>query len=384
MTRAIRVVRFAADGYFALPAGALRALLLANTRPDSYFAWAHALSFAVNDLAMVLFFALVAGEVIEATVPGGALHTWRMVAVPLVGAVGGIGGSAITYIVYLRMGDESSVLMRGWPIPCAADLAFGYFIARSICRRHPAVPFFLLLGIASDLLGLVIVELRHPFADGRPLGGLLIAAAVALVFVLRARGVTHVWPYLLIGGGLSWSGFFLSGFPPALALVPIVPFLTHARRDRHVVADSRADGSDGLRRFRRACRYPVQVVLLCFALVNAGAAINGFGTGTWAIAFAALAGKPAGVLVAIALAAAFGLHLPEGVSWRELTVVALATSIGVTFALFFAAEAIPLGPILVEVKLGALLTAGGSLSAAAAAVVLRVGRFAKPGLELAP
>jgi NhaA family Na+:H+ antiporter len=216
------------------------------------------------------------------------------------------------------MGDESSVLMRGWPIPCAADLAFGYFIARSIYRRHPALPFFLLLGIASDLLSLVIVELRQPFADGRLPGALLITAAVALAFVLRRRGVTHVWPYLLIAGGPSWWGFFLSGFPPALALVPIVPFLAHAGRDRQH-RDIRADGRDGLSRFRRACRYPVQVVLLCFALVNAGAAFNGFGTGTWAIAFAGLAGKPAGVLVAIALAAACGLRLPEGVSWRELT-----------------------------------------------------------------
>jgi Na+/H+ antiporter NhaA len=86
----------------------------------------------------------------------------------------------------------------------------------------------------------------------------------------------------------------------------------------------------------------------------------------------------------LSLATAFGLHLPDGVSWRELTVVALATSIGFTFALFFAAEAIPIGPILVEAKLGALLTAGGSLSAAAAAVVLRVGRFAKPSQESAP
>ena len=384
MTRVIRAVRFAADGYLALPAGAFLALAWANTQPVSYFAWSHALSFAVNDVAMVLFFALVAGEVLEATVPGRALHTWRKIAVPLVGAVGGIVGSAITYIVYLRMGDESSVLMRGWPIPCAADLAFGYFIARSIYRRHPALPFFLLLGIASDLLSLVIVELRHPFADGRLPGALLITAAVALAFILRRRGVRHVWPYLLIAGGPSWWGFFLSGFPPALALVPIVPFLAHAGRDRQHRADIRADGRDGLSRLRRACRYPVQVVLLCFALVNAGAAFNGFGTGTWAIAFAALAGKPAGVLVAIALAAACGLRLPEGVSWRELTVVALATSIGFTFALFVAAEAIPIGPILVEAKLGALLTVGGSLSAAAAAVVLRVGRFARPTLEVAP
>jgi len=376
MTDVIRAVRFAADRYLALPVGAILALAWANTLPNSYFVWAHALSFAVNDVAMALFFALVAGEVMEATAPGGALHTWRRAALPLVGAVGGIGGSAIAYVAYLRMGDESSVLMRGWPIPCAADLAFGYVIARCICRRHPAVPFFLLLAIASDLLGLVIVELRYQTAGRQPFGALLIAAAAASAFILRRCRVTTAWSYIVIGGGLSWWGFFLSGLPPALALVPIMPFLAHAERDRWFLTHVPADASDSLSRFVRALRYPAQVVLLCFALVNAGAAIKGFGTGTWAIAFAALAGKPAGVLVAIALAVALGLHLPDGVGWRELTVVAFTTSIGFTFALFFATEAIPIGPILVEAKLGALLTAGGSISTAAAAVVLRVGRFA--------
>ncbi|MGH7484932.1 MAG: Na+/H+ antiporter NhaA, partial [bacterium] len=150
MTRAIRALHYAADRYLALPIGAALALLWANSRPESYFAYAHALSFAVNDVAMAFFFAFITGEVIEATVPGGALHTWRRAVLPVVGAVGGIAGSALAYVAYLSMGDESSVLMRGWPIPCAADLAFGYFIARTICRRHPALPVFLLLGIASD------------------------------------------------------------------------------------------------------------------------------------------------------------------------------------------------------------------------------------------
>ena len=100
-------------------------------------------------------------------------------------------------------------------------------------------------------------------------------------------------------------------------------------------------------------------------------------TGTWAVAIAALAGKPAGVLAAVAVAVALGLHLPHRVGWRELTVVAFATSIGFTFALFFATAAIPVGPILVEAKLGALLTVCGSLIATAAAFVLGVGRFAK-------
>jgi NhaA family Na+:H+ antiporter len=176
---------------------------------------------------------------------------------------------------------------------------------------------------------------------------------------------------------LSWWGIFLSGLHPALALVPVMPFLPHRRHHRRRLADVRADADDSIGRFARSWRYPVQLILLCFALVNAGAVIRGFGTGTWAVAIAALAGKPAGVLAAVAVAVALGLHLPHRVGWRELTVVAFATSIGFTFALFFATAAIPVGPILVEAKLGALLTVCGSLIATAAAFVLGVGRFAK-------
>lgn len=377
MTLAIRAARYAADHYLALPTGALVALAWANIRPESYFTCAHALSFAVNQVAMVFFFALATGEVVEATLPGGALHTWRRAALPVVGAVGGIGGSVLAYVLYLRMGDESSVLMRGWPIPCAADLAFGYSIARSICRRHPAIPFFLLLGIASDILGLVIVELRYPMADGQPAAVLLVAAAIASAAGLRLCRVRNMWPHVLIGGALSWWGLFLSGLSPALALVPIMPFLTRGKCARRPFTTAPADADDGLSRFARLWRYPVQAILLCFVLVNAGAVIRGFGTGTWAVAVAALAGKPAGVLTAVALAVATGLRLPHRVGWRELTVVAFTTSIGFTFALFFATAAIPTGPILVEAKLGALLTVGGSLITMAAAVVLRVGRFAR-------
>ena len=140
-------------------------------QPESYFRSAHALSFAVNDVAMVFFFAVVTGEIIEAARRGGALESWKHAALPVVGALGGVGGSALAYV--LRTGDEASVLMRGWPIPCAADLTFGYFIARTICRQHPAFPFFLLLGITSDILGLAIVELRFPALDGRPAGACL-------------------------------------------------------------------------------------------------------------------------------------------------------------------------------------------------------------------
>ncbi len=371
-----RGIRFAVDHYLVLPLGAVVALVWANTRPESYFEFSQALSFAVNDVGMVLFFALVTKEVVEATVPGGALHTWRRVMLGVVAAAGGIVGSVLVYLAYLRLGDESSVLARGWPIACATDIAFSYCIARSICRQ-PAIPFLLLLGIASDVLGIVIVELRYPIADVHVGGIALVAVAIWFASVLRRCDVKNYWPYLLVCGPLSWAGLFWSGLHPALALVPVVPFLSHAAHGRGFLVEPPPGARDALSRFERTWKYPVQIVLLLFGLVNAGVVVHGFGTGTWAILLAALAGKPLGTLIALGLAVAAGLHLPRRIAWRDMIVVAFASSIGFTFALFFATAAFPIGPILVEAKLGALLTVIGALTALTAAAVLRVGRFAR-------
>ena len=56
--------------------------------------------------------------------------------------------------------------------------------------------------------------------------------------------------------------------------------------------------------------------------------------------------------------------------------IAFAAASGFTFALFFAAAVVPVGPILIQTKTGALMTGAGALLAFAAARVLRVGRFA--------
>ena len=52
-------------------------------------------------------------------------------------------------------------------------------------------------------------------------------------------------------------------------------------------------------------------------------------------------------------------------------------SIGLLFALFFATAVMPPGPVLVEMKAGALITIAGGGLAFAVARLLRVGRFAQ-------
>jgi len=129
------------------------------------------------------------------------------------------------------------------------------------------------------------------------------------------------------------------------------------------------------RRFEHVVKYPVQVVLLFYGLVNGGVVLAGETPGTWAVLTAALVGRPIGILASVALGMAAGLRLPAHLRWGELIVVSLAPSAGFTVALFFATAIMPPGPLLGELKLGALSTAVGALVALATARILRVGRF---------
>jgi len=367
--------RAALGDHLALPLGVVVALVWANSRPESYFSVAHALSFGINDIGMALFFALVTNEVVDATVAGGSLHAWRRVMFAIVAAAGAVGGGIAAYVGYLHFGDEGSVLARGWPIMCATDIAFSYWIARIICRPA-AVPFLLLVAIVGDTIGLMIVEVRYPLADGHPEAIFLVVVAIAAAIVLRGCHVASYWPYVFVCGVLSWLGLFWSGLHPALALVPVVALLPRAGRARGLLVGARTGARDAPSRFERAWKSPARVVLFAFGIVNAGVVIRGVGTGTWAILVASLAGKPVGMLLALVIAVAAGLRLPHQLGWRDIIVSAFISSMGFTFALFFATATFPVGPPRTEAKIGALFTIAAVLVAVGAAKLLDVGPFA--------
>jgi Na+:H+ antiporter, NhaA family len=368
-----RLVHYVMDRFLLLPLGAAIALVWVNTAAESYFRFSFALSFAINEIAMAFFLALVAQEVFEALMPGGALHTWRRWSMPVVAAGGGMLGAAATYLLYVQLKYET-VLTLAWPIACAIDVAAAYYVLKTIWRRSSALPFLLLLALITDGVGLLFVALRPPVLQIHPGGLLLILTAVGIAALMRDWKVRSFWPYLAVCGTMCWWGLYLLEMHPALAIVPIVPFLPHERRSIDLFADPKDD--DAVHHFEHEWNEVVQVVLFFFGLVNAGVMLRGYGTGTWALLTAALVGRPLGILAAVGLGVAAGLHLPHRVGWRELIVIAIATSSGFTLALFFATGLIPIGPVLAEIKLGALSTIAAALVAIGAARLLRVGRFA--------
>ncbi|HMD34165.1 MAG TPA: Na+/H+ antiporter NhaA, partial [Vicinamibacterales bacterium] len=198
-----------------------------------------------------------------------------------------------------------------------------------------------------------------------PIAAGLMAAALAVGFALRRARVRIFWPYVAAGGAVSWTALFLGGLHPALALVPIVPFLPHAARDPGLFVDAPPDATDALSEFEHWWKYPAQAVLLLFGLVNAGVAVTAVGPGTWAVLGAIVAGKPIGIGLSVAAARAFGLRLPPRLGAAEIAIVGCTAGIGFTVALFFATAAFPPGPALDQAKLGALL----SLASAGTAVI---------------
>jgi NhaA family Na+:H+ antiporter len=371
-----RFLWFLIDNSLLLLIGAVVALGWANLHLSSYESFVHLLHFPVNDLGMVFFFALAAKEVFEATLPGGSLSSFRRAALPVLAAVGGMAGPAALYLIATRV-LETPELSRGWAIPCATDIAFSYLVARFIfSATHPAVPFLLMLAIADDAMGLVILALFYPTGTVRPLLALtLVALALAIAWLMRRRRVLSFWPYIVIAGGISWIGLFQGGLHPALALVPIVPMMPHAKRDLGLYAAREYLLPDALNRFEHWWKTPVEVVLFLFGLVNAGVPVGNVGVGTWVVLFAILLGKPLGIGLSTYAGGLLSLQMPGRMNWRDVVVVGVVAGIGFTVALFFATAAFRPGPLLDQTKMGALLSLSGAAAATLLARATRVGRF---------
>jgi NhaA family Na+:H+ antiporter len=372
-----RVSQFALEHLLLLPLGAAIALIWVNVEPESYYNLVDAISFLVNDVAMVFFFALMTKEIVEATAPGGVLHPRRRAMLPVVGAIGATVAAAFVYIRVVDALDEP-VLALGWPVPFATDIAVSYFLARIIFRPHPAIPFLILLGIASNVLAFgALAWLTRTGNLQLVMGALLLAVAMGLARALSRARVRSFWPYLLAAGGLSWLALFRTGVPPALALVPIVPFLPHAARDPGFLVDAPPGARDTLSRFEIWWRYPAQAALFFFGLVNAGVPLGALEAGTWGVPIAVLVGKPIGLVLAAGLAVAAGLHLPHGLGWRELPVVGLLAAIGFSVGLFLCTALLPPGQLRSEMSMGVLLSLAAGPLAILFGRLLRVGRFAR-------
>ncbi|MFZ7093274.1 Na+/H+ antiporter NhaA [Primorskyibacter sp. 2E233] len=407
-----RVWNFLANYSLLLIIGALTALFWANTNPDSYHHFVHmvlwdnapighlhdghrtlTLHYLVNDLLMALFFAIAAKEVWEAVILENGSLRGKKAATPLFATAGGMLGPITVYLglAMILGSDTYSAVANGWAIPTATDIAFSYLVGRIVFGAgHPAVRFLLLLAIADDAAGLIILAIFYPSGDLAPIWLLLSVGAALAVFLLAnwlprkmdrgnqdrpnstwVREKLSFWPYL-IASCFSWYGFMMSGLHPALGLLPIVPTIPHADRAFGIFSEAEQHLTDLLNMIEHALKHPVEIILFFFGLLNAGVEFSSMGDATWLVLFGLLIGKPIGIFIFGWIAAVpLRLGIPQGMRLIDLVVIGCVAAIGFTVSLFVASVAFDAGPVQDAAKMGALF------SFAAAIISIVVGKITR-------
>lgn len=330
---------------------------------SSYNKIAHGpLHFAINDIGMALFFLLAGKEIREAMLPGGDLSDRKTAALPVMATIGGMAGPGLLF--YFGAMHFNPDLARGWAIPMATDIAFSYMVAkmifgRSVNGKMPApIIFLLLLAIADDAGGLIVLAIFYPTGDQNMLlFAALSLGAIALALVLwKIFKVKHFMVYVVGPGLISWIGFYKGGIHPALALVPLAWCMPHEHTDMGIWAPGESNKKDTLNRMEHAFKYPVEIILGLFGFVNAGVVLGSMGTGTWLVLAGLLIGKPLGIMIMSGLGLLGPLKLPNGMDLKDLFVVSMAAAIGFTVALFVSVVAFKPGSLQDSVKMGALLS----------------------------
>ena len=340
------------------------------------------LHFLINDIFMVLFFGIAAKEIVESCLPGGALNPVRKAFNPLLGTIGGVLGPIGAFIL-LNLTIGAPDWSRGWGIPTATDIALAWLVARVVFGAgHPAISFLLLLAVADDAIGLGIIAFGYPDPLRPTMWGntwwIIPGMGIALLF--RLLKVQKWWPYIFVGGAFTWWGLYSAALHPALALVPIVPFLPHGKKDLglYVVeadyeAQEAAHHHSPLESFEHHLKLPVDFGLFFFAFANAGVAFSTLSNLTWVVLLSLLLGKVIGITGFSWAGTKLGCPLPNGMALKHLFVASVIAGIGLTVALFVAGQAFKVDmDSQSAAKMGALMSGGITILAVALGRALRV------------
>ena len=166
----------------------------------------------INDGFMAVFFFLIGLE-IKREVRIGELNTFKKLAFPLCGA---LGGMTVPVILFMILNSKPETF-QGWGIPMATDIAFSLAILNALGKRVPlSLKIFLTAFAIVDDLGAVLVIAI--FYSGTIKLGLL-AIAIGLLAILYLFSFKNIYSkYVLFFTGIViWLLFLKAGIHPTLA-----------------------------------------------------------------------------------------------------------------------------------------------------------------------
>jgi NhaA family Na+:H+ antiporter len=291
----------------------------------------------INDGLMAFFF-LAVGLELKREIVIGELSKPGKIALPLLGAVGGMVLPALIYILF---NYDDPVALQGWAIPSATDIAFALGILTLLGKRVPiGLRLFLAsLAIFDDLGAIVIIALFY--THDLSLTALSVAGAmVAVLYLLNRRGVTELTTYFIVGL-ILWVAVLKSGVHATLAGV-LLAFFIPLRSSKSEDAE-RSPLKELEHDLDKSVTY---LILPLFAFANAGISFSGMRWEAFVhpvplgIALGLFLGKQTGIFlfswIGIRLKWA---SLPYGMDWRILYGASVLAGIGFTMSLFIASLA---------------------------------------------
>lgn len=350
----------------------------------------------VNDGAMAVFFLVVGLEISrEATV--GDLRDRRTVAVPALGALGGLTVPALLYVAVNHSGQAA----HGWGVVMSTDTAFLVGVLALFGPRCPdQLRLFLLTLAIVDDIGAITVMAAFYTEQVHVWPVVLAVVGVGALLALRWLRVWRLTPYAVVGL-LLWFAVQASGVHATLAgvllglILPVRParreqvegvsrwarrFQEETTPDRAHLAELAAQAavSPGERFQRILHPWSAYVVVPVFGLANAGVSLDAASLSaavrspvTIGIVVALVAGNAIGIFGAASLALRLGLgDLPGRVRYGHLLGGAMLAGIGFTISLFIAELAFTDDSLREQAKIGIL--AGSLVSAVLGTILLRV------------
>lgn len=320
----------------------------------------------INDGLMVIFFLLIALEVKREFLEGD-LSSPSQIALPAIGAAGGMLMPAIIYTLFNHGHPEYT---HGWAIPTATDIAFVLGVLALLGPRVPtALRMFLLsLAIFDDIgaIAIIAVFYSHDLSLTALVSSLV---CLGVLFMFNRMKVKALMPYALIGL-LMWVFVLKSGVHATLTGVAIGLMIPHK---------GHRPGESPLKRMEYSLHpYVVYGIVPLFAFTNAGVALGALSVNdlvnpvTLGVALGLFVGKQLGIasFVWIAIKAGFA-QLPRNTTWPAMYGGCILSGIGFTMSLFIASLAFTPGTManFAADKLGILL--GSITSGILGYIVLR-------------
>lgn len=327
----------------------------------------------INDGLMAIFF-FVIGLEIKRELIAGELSSVRKAMLPAGAALGGMLFPALIYFAF----NSSGLASNGWGVPMATDIAFSLGLLTLVKSRVPvAVKVFLAgLAIVDDLGAVLVIAIFYTSQISLISLGFA-AAGIIILFIANRMGIRNIGFYGVIGIGVIWFSFLMSGVHATLAGV-VAAFtipstvkvseknfldrlrdlgkemeLSSPQKGQPLITHHQLLVLDRVKKLGKDADTPLQrlehkmnpfvnyFVMPVFALANAGVALPPdlvsilFHPVSLGCMLGLLIGKFIGIsgISRILVKAGFA-SLPRGTAWSHIYGAALMAGIGFTMSLF--------------------------------------------------